>query len=82
MCGGYVQSDRCPGGCNDASAYRIWHWGCIDTFVYFRCPLILCVCLGGGSARGVLGGVLETCATQRVYAQACMLGLLARPVCQ
>lgn len=30
----YLQ-DRFPQGSDDATAYRLWHWDCVDVFVYF-----------------------------------------------
>jgi endo-beta-N-acetylglucosaminidase D len=39
MAGGYHE-DRHPAGDTDPGAYALWHWGCVDVFVYFSHHLV------------------------------------------
>jgi len=40
MMGGYLDYESTPQGTADASEYRIWHWDCMDIFVYFSHHLV------------------------------------------
>jgi mannosyl-glycoprotein endo-beta-N-acetylglucosaminidase len=35
MRGGYLDYEVLLAGSTDAKEYRIWHWDCVDVFVYF-----------------------------------------------
>jgi hypothetical protein len=51
MRGGYLDYEAYLAGSVDANEYRIWHWDCIDIFVYFRSVGQLLGCwFGGGGA--------------------------------
>ena len=41
MRGGYLDYESLLAGSPDAAEYRLWHWDCIDCFVYFRCVWVL-----------------------------------------
>lgn len=53
MRGGYLDYEAYLAGSVDANEYRIWHWDCIDIFVYFRSvgQLLGCWLVFGGGAH-------------------------------